>query len=307
MVDSEDEFEDKTMIAEVSEVLRSKPKAASMASLVQYTGADVGKRYLIKGESIRVGRSANSDLALSDASVSRSHAVLTVDKQGGVTIEDTGSANGTYVNQSKLAGPHRLADQDMISLGAVQLKFFARDNVDGFVQDKIYKLATIDAGTQIFNKQYLQDALYSEFRTAQASGRPLSIIYFDLDFFKKVNDTYGHAAGDQVLVETVALVKSVIRKSDVFARIGGEEFVVVLPKTTLQDAATVAEGIRQAVLAHVYQLKVDGKASPVAHLQTVSSGVAQADKSMSDYKALLEAADKKLYTSKTSGRNKVTV
>src|SRR5690606_28727625 len=126
--------------------------------------------------------------------------------------------------------------------------------LDGFVQDKIYRMATIDAGTQVFNKQYLLDSLNNEFAISQATGRPLSIIYYDLDFFKKVNDTYGHNAGDQVLRESTLIVKNIIRKDEILGRFGGEEFIIILPNSASQAAFELGERIRKACETHIFHL-----------------------------------------------------
>lgn len=300
---------DKTVIADVASFDLAAPRAENgHAYLVQYNGDAIGKRYVLEGSQINVGRSATSDLAIPENSVSRLHATIHRTDDA-ISIEDAGSANGVYVNEQKIASRTTLKDGDMIGLGNVLLKFFSHDNLDGVIQDKIYKMATIDAGTQIFNKQYLLDALKSELTLSKSSGNPLSIIYFDLDHFKKVNDTYGHNAGDQVLKESADVIKNTIRKDDIFARFGGEEFVIICPKTEQGSAYTLAEKIRIAIESHVYHLQYEknGTKENVDHKQTISLGVAEADQKISSSKQLLETADNKLYTSKTSGRNRTTI
>jgi diguanylate cyclase (GGDEF)-like protein len=245
---------------------------------------------------------------ISDSSVSRIHSHI-YNQEVGVFVEDAGSANGTYINEQKINERTKLADQDMIRLGTVLLKFFSADNVDGFIQDKIYQLATIDAGTQIFNKQYLQDTLESEFRKAKLSSRNLAILVFDLDHFKKVNDTYGHNAGDQVLRDLAKIVKVCVRKEDIFARFGGEEFVVILPNTSSQQSVKVAETIREKCeeFPHSIDYEENGQKKHVEHCQTVSIGIAGFNPNMSSPKQLLEIADQKLYQSKKDGRNRFTI
>ncbi|MBI2602237.1 MAG: diguanylate cyclase [Deltaproteobacteria bacterium] len=302
------EFEGKTVIADMSKI-RKQPRASEKGSpsLIQYTGNDVGKRFLLDKPQIKLGRSAESDITIAEGSVSRLHAKIFCEEDG-VYLEDAGSANGTFLNDETLEKKKKLKDQDLIRLGTVLLKFFAQDNWDGLVQDHIYRKATIDAGTQIFNKQFLMDTLESEIRKAKLTGKKLAIIYFDLDHFKKVNDFYGHNAGDTVLANVAKLIQKVIRKEDVFARFGGEEFVVVLQNTDLEQAARVAETMRQKCEAAEHSLKyqVKGTEQTVEHKQTISLGVAVCDESMNSVKELLEAADQKLYTSKSTGRNRVT-
>jgi diguanylate cyclase (GGDEF)-like protein len=171
--------------------------------------------------------------------------------------------------------------------------------------DKIYRMATIDAGTDIFNKKYLLDALDSEMKFARQYKRPLSIIYYDLDHFKKVNDTLGHNGGDVVLKETAVICKAAIRKNDVIGRYGGEEFVIVLPDTDQRVASELAERLRLAVQNHIFNIATDGR--NVEHRQTMSLGVSQMTADMQTIESFLESADKKLYHSKQTGRNKVTV
>lgn len=303
-----DEFEGKTVIADLSQIRAStKQQTKGIPCLVQYNGAGTGKRHVLDKEQMHLGRGANSDIIVADASVSRTHAHIYIQEQG-VFIEDAGSANGTFINDKKITERYKLVDLDMIRLGTMLLKFFSSDNLDGFIQDKIYQLATIDAGTQIFNKQYLQDTLDSEFRKAKSSQRNLSILVFDLDHFKKVNDTYGHNAGDQVLRDLAKVVKICIRKEDIFARFGGEEFVVILPNTNAQQAVKVAETIRQKCeeFKHTLDFEENGQKKHVEHTQTVSIGIAGFNPNMATPKQLLEIADQKLYQSKKEGRNRLT-
>lgn len=301
--------EDKTIIANLNTVIsQPKPKKKVSASLVQYNGSSLGRRYALEKEMINIGRSANADITISDASVSRVHAKITLSGET-ATIEDSDSANGTYINNQKVSSVMTLADQDMIRLGNVILKFFSSDNIDGFIQDKIYKMATIDAGTQVYNKQYLLETLEAEFNLSRSSGRSLSIIYYDLDHFKRVNDSYGHNAGDQILKESCAIVKKIIRREDILGRFGGEEFIIVLPNTDAATAYELAERIRSGCEQATYDLDSldQGQAKVIKHKQTISVGVSELSQEMTAPLELLEAADKKLYKSKQGGRNQVTI
>jgi two-component system cell cycle response regulator len=291
--------ESKTVIADLSKISKTvQEKRVGIPCLIQYTGTEVGKRHILNKNELSIGRLPVSDISVADGSVSRAHARITI-AANEVTVEDLGSSNGSFVNDKRLDSAVILKDQDLLRVGLVAFKFFSQDNMDGFIQDAIYKKATTDVGTGIYNKQYLLEHLENEFHKAKATQQPLSIVYFDLDHFKKVNDTYGHNAGDQVLRGIADLVKGLIRKNDIFARFGGEEFVVVLPQTTLAQAAVLAELFRKKSEEYRHKL------GSIEHQQTLSSGVAQQDASMHSPKDLLESADKKLYLAKTSGRNKV--
>jgi len=154
--------------------------------------------------------------------------------------------------------------------------------------------------TKTFNKKYFTDRLESEFAFALRTKADLSLVAFDLDHFKQVNDTYGHPAGDQVLSEVAQAVAVLIRVEDVFARIGGEEFAVICRGADRAHGQSVAERIRQAVAAH--RFVIDSQTVPV----TISAGVASIpDARITDAQALIAAADQALYDAKHAGRNRV--
>jgi diguanylate cyclase (GGDEF)-like protein len=295
--------DDKTIIADPGSTV-FQPSKRKVASLIQYNGANLGRRIQLSDQRIVVGRTPESHIFVNEASVSRQHAAIT-STAAGFEIEDLGSSNGTFINDVKVAARSLLKDGDMLRLGTILFRFFASDNAESIWADKIYRMATIDAGTDIFNKKYLLDSLDSEMKFARQYQRPLAIIYYDLDHFKKVNDTLGHNGGDVVLRETAAICKAAIRKNDVIGRYGGEEFVIVLPDTDQRVAADLAERLRIAIQNHIFKIEVDGKV--VDHRQTMSMGVSQLAPDMQTMESFLESADKKLYFSKQNGRNKVTV
>ena len=295
--------DDKTIIADPGSTVFQPPKRKA-ASLIQYNGANLGKRIHLSEQRIVVGRTPEAHLFINEASVSRQHAAIS-SNVAGFEIEDLGSSNGTFINDVKVVARTQLKDGDMIRLGTILFRFFASDNAESIMADKIYRMATIDAGTDIFNKKYLLDALESEIKFAKQYKRPLSIIYYDLDHFKKVNDSLGHNGGDIVLRETANICKAAIRKNDVIGRYGGEEFVIILPDTDQRTAAELAERLRIAIENHLFKVDVDGRS--VTHRQTMSMGVSQLTPDMQTLETFLESADKKLYQSKQSGRNKVTV
>jgi two-component system cell cycle response regulator len=299
---------DETIIAKPEDFNLTQAQKRRRSCLVQYSGSQLGKIYYIEDPTVIIGRNAGHPIMIQDPSVSRNHVKLT--KQGEeIWAEDLGSSNGTFVNDAKINGQVCLNDRDMLQIGNIVLKYCASDNLDVMIQDKIYRMATIDAGTQIYNKQYLMDALSSEVRYAKNTHRPLSIIYYDLDHFKKVNDNYGHNAGDVILKESAALVKSIVRKDDIFGRFGGEEFVIVLPNTDKTTAAEMAERVRKGMESHVFNLEVqqENAKQTIQHRQTVSLGVSELEPQIKAATDFLESADQKLYNSKQTGRNRVTV
>lgn len=163
------------------------------------------------------------------------------------------------------------------------------------------EMAIVDQLTGLHNRRYLETHLPPLIQTAAGRGRPLSLMILDIDHFKVVNDTHGHDAGDDVLKGFAARVKNLIRGTDILCRLGGEEFIVVMPDTTSSVAATVAERIRQAVAAASFPLeKGDGMLDV-----TVSIGIAERGADLGAG-ALMKRADQALYQSKSLGRNRVT-
>lgn len=163
------------------------------------------------------------------------------------------------------------------------------------------ELAVIDPLTGLNNRRYLETHLGGLLEHAGRHARPVSIMILDIDFFKRVNDTYGHDAGDEVLKNFANRVKRRVRSADLMCRLGGEEFVVVMPETKLATAQSVGERIRATVAALPFP--IDNGERAIA--MTVSIGVADSLGGES-IDALLRRADQALYLSKNAGRNRVT-
>ena len=288
-----------TRITNGSKLTVTRAPARSRACLIQYSGETLGRRFLLDAPEIIIGRVPSAGILLADDSVSREHAKV-ISGGNTVAVEDLGSSNGTFIYDQRVASRTTLQNGDMLRLGSVLLKFFAQDNIESAFHDKIYRMATIDAGTQLFNKKYLLETLESEFRLCRVYGRPLSVIYYDLDFFKKVNDAHGHGCGDYVLRESAQVVKSCMRTEDILGRFGGEEFVAILPGADGRTAAELAERIRKSM--EDYEFIFDNKKLK----QTISIGVSENRRQFKSHTDLLNDADRKLYQSKDLGRNRVT-
>jgi two-component system cell cycle response regulator len=172
-----------------------------------------------------------------------------------------------------------------------------RDNVQAAME-----LAVVDALTGLNNRRYLETHLASSLDQAAHKGRPLSLMILDIDHFKSVNDTYGHDAGDEVLKVFSQRIKRVLRGADLVCRLGGEEFVVVMPDTPLNVAARVAQRVCAAVEGEKFP--IDPAATRTIPV-TASIGIAERGGD-ANADALLRRADKALYASKTAGRNRVT-
>jgi diguanylate cyclase (GGDEF)-like protein len=165
--------------------------------------------------------------------------------------------------------------------------------------ERLKNLASRDSLTEIFNRRYFLELAAYELDRAKRNGRPVSLLMVDLDHFKRVNDTHGHAAGDDVLKGVVACIKAHLRDIDLFARIGGEELIVLMPETDLSAARLVAERLRIAIAATRFALSGEQVAI------TASFGLALAKQPPEPLPDLMERADQALYAAKRGGRNRV--
>ena len=271
------------------------------AYLVVLAGASVGEMYKVDGDKTIIGRGQKAQVRLLDDGISREHAQLVVEGSK-IFLQDLGSTNGTFCNGLKV-DRRELADGDKILVGSTTiLKFTYHDNLDEIFQKQMYESALRDGLTKAFNKKYFTDRLESELTFALRHESPLVLVMFDIDHFKKVNDTHGHQAGDLVLSELSTLLTGALRAEDVFARYGGEEFAVICRGTDLSQAQIVGERMRKAV--EKYRFVHEGTPIPV----TISVGIAGLpDPAVKDATDLVARADKALYQSKHGGRNRVTI
>jgi diguanylate cyclase (GGDEF)-like protein len=271
-----------------------KPKDAC---LVVIYGHDLGRKYNIVGREMSIGRATVNDIILSQDAVSRTHANLLLDNNG-VKIRDNESTNGTYVNDNKVHEAY-LKDGDLIKIGRSIFKFLTGDNIESSYHEEIFRLSTVDGLTQVFNRRYFQETLERELSRARRYDRPLALLLFDIDHFKKTNDTFGHRAGDFVLQRMADLVSQRARKVDVVARYGGEEFAVILPEIGIDGADKFAEKVRKLVQDETFIF--EGKTIPC----TISIGVAELNESCANAEDLIGISDRRLYLAKEAGRNKV--
>jgi two-component system, cell cycle response regulator len=272
---------------------------SATATLVVLSGSNVGEMYRLEKDQMVIGRGDKVDLRLVDDGISREHARLVKD-EGRVVLEDLGSTNGTYCNGQRVQR-HPLVEGDKILIGSTTiLKFSYQDKLDEMFQRQMSESALRDGLTRAYNKRYFSDRIESEFQYAVRHTTPLSLIFLDIDHFKKINDAHGHQAGDLVLAQLATLVMSMLGEEETFARYGGEEFAVVARGVDLETATALSERLRAAVEAHPF--KFQGTAIPV----TISVGVAHAAASgMATSGDLVARADEAMYAAKRGGRNRV--
>jgi diguanylate cyclase (GGDEF)-like protein len=285
-----------TVISKISE----RPVNLDAALIVIY-GLDLGRKYELAKADIQLGRSSKADIQIDQESVSRNHAQITNTVKG-VWIRDLGSTNGTFVNDEPVEGEGReLRNGDLVKIGRSIFKYIAGGNIEAAYHDEIYRLTTMDGLTQIYNRRYFEESLEREVSRSRRYERVLSLVMFDIDHFKQVNDKFGHLAGDYVLKQLASTVRTKIRREDVFARYGGEEFGVLLPEVDLGGAKQLAEKLRK--LVDKQRFEFDKHPIPV----TVSLGVATLSPEHREPGDLVRSADAKLYEAKLQGRNRVCV
>src|SRR5437867_3525983 len=262
------------------------------------TGQGMGTRYTLTDKPLVIGRGNDCEIRINDHSVSRRHARIQPGADGYYAV-DLQSTNGTYVNDVP-ASMYKLKDGDYLRVGNCIYRFLMGGNVETEYHEEIYRLTIIDALTDIHNKRYLMEFLDRELARSGRYARPLSLVMFDIDRFRVVNESLSHLGGDFTLRELAARIKGNIRKEELFARYGGEEFAVVLPETTSEGAVALGERLRTVVETQPF--RYEDKVYSV----TISLGVATTvgDSSMTPA-GLIRLADEKLYQAKHEGRNLV--
>ena len=198
----------------------------NLAYLVVLAGVSAGEMFKLQKDRTVVGRGPTVGVRLNDEGVSREHCVFVREGEK-MIVEDMGSTNGTFCNGIKI-DRRELVDGDKVMVGSSTiLKFTYHDYLDEVFQRQMYESALRDGLTKVFNKKYFTDYLEKEFAFAARHGGPLALIFLDIDFFKKFNDTHGHPAGDFVLAELSQMMTTLLRTEDVLARFGGEEFTIL--------------------------------------------------------------------------------
>jgi diguanylate cyclase (GGDEF)-like protein len=274
------------------------PDNTALLIMLYPANVNLGRRFALHKDEHVIGRLPELDIPVDTDSVSRRHARI-VKQADGFWLEDLGSTNGSFVNDERI-DRRLLVDGDIVRVGEAVLKFLSGSNVEAQYHEEIYRMSILDGLTGVHNKRFFTEFLEREVARAHRHTTPLGLVMFDLDNFKKINDTYGHLCGDHVLKDLCRRLRPRIRREDLLARYGGEEFACVLPDTQYHGVMAFAESLRMIVARE--PIRWEQHALPV----TISLGVAVMDpRAAITAQELIKKADERLYDAKRQGRNRV--
>jgi len=277
---------------------RHETRESHDACLVIIRGPRLGSRVVLGDRPVVLGRSVESDFQISERSISRRHCRI-YREAGRFWVEDLNSTNHTFLND-EMTDRAPLRDGDHVRLSQTVLKFVDEGNIEAGYHSELHESTIRDALTGLYNRRHAMAVLKTEVAKARRDkDRDLAIMILDLDYFKEINDEFGHLSGDGVLKKMAAIAEERVRASDTLARIGGEEFAVILPDTTADDARKIGESIRRSVEAETFL--VGGQRRTV----TLSGGIAAWSDQLEDMSDLLRLADSRLYQAKSAGRNRI--
>lgn len=270
------------------------------ATLTMLKGPAVGAVYPIEAGTTLIGRAQEANIQVAAEGISRRHAEI-IERDGKYVLTDLGSTNGTICRGTLLDEPIELIDGDRLNLGGRVIFRFAREGaLEEALRQRVYTLATRDPLTNAYNRRYFEERLNSEWAWAVRHRTNLALLFVDVDHFKVVNDTHGHPAGDVVLGGIVDVLAETLRREDLVARLGGEEFAVLCRATDLTAAVGLADRLRRRVEEATFNYR------STALNVTISVGVAtSAEGAVTDPETLIARADERLYVAKSAGRNRV--
>ena len=277
-------------------------------ALVFLTGELIAVPIPLEREEVILGRELGADVRINDSKVSRRHAMIyrsvnAETQEVEYILKDSGSRNGTLLN-GDLITEEVLQNGDKITTGDQILRFDLLDEIDREYQRQIHRLISHDDLTGLLSSRSFFSELRREAERAKIEKRTFCVLMMDIDYFKNVNDTYGHLTGSKTLEEIGNSIINCLRSGDAAARFGGEEFAAFLLDAEMGQALVAAERIRHEIEVRNFSIMKQGK-PPGEHHVTISIGVASFPDDSSDPIQLVEMADSALYRAKREGRNRV--
>lgn len=309
MSEEEEEFSDEFEVERITLVesirrpsmaeFRNEPKDRALLKLL--TGPEKGAVFKMEGDNVTIGRSAEADITIVDHGLSRVHARL-VRKGQTFYLADQGSTNGTFLDEERLEAPVRIEAGARFRLGLrTVVALSLHDELEEAAALSVHEAALRDRLTGVYNRGVFDDRILAEMAFAQRHQTPLSVLMFDVDHFKKFNDTHGHLMGDAVLIAVGESLKTTVRTEDVVARYGGEEFVIIARSTDSERAQILGERIRKAVA----EIRVPSEVETLSVTASIGIATLVKETDFPDAQALVQAADRALYAAKKLGRNQV--
>ena len=285
-----------------------RPQRELRPALVFLTGDLLAVPIPLDREEVILGRALEAGVRINDKNISRQHARINTiyDNEmqpADYVLTDLNSRNGTLLNGQRITN-EKLQNGDKISIGEHILRFELLDEIDREYHRQIHRLLSHDDLTGLLSSRSFFSELRRETGRAKIENRQFCVLMMDVDYFKKVNDTYGHLTGSKTLEEIGSCITQILRSGDAAARFGGEEFAAFLLNAELTQALVAADRIRSEIEKQEFSVVRQGKFIKAHHV-TISIGVAAFPTDSSDPIELVEMADSALYRAKREGRNRV--
>jgi diguanylate cyclase (GGDEF)-like protein len=266
------------------------------ALLILIGGPERGKAVHLE-KTVTIGRGADADITIRDSALSRVHARVSREADG-YFVEDLGSRNGTFVENERVVGKQRLRSGVRLAVGRTMASFTLSGALEAEIAVGAHERALRDPLTGLYNRGVFEERLDSEWAYQSRSGTSVGVLMVDLDHFKRVNDSFGHQAGDIVLRLVAATMQRVVRRYDFVARYGGEELAIVARDLTARNAEILGERVRSSV----EKLRIPWEGDVIR--VSISVGVAATESGRFAGPAeLVAGADAALYEAKRRGRN----
>jgi two-component system, cell cycle response regulator len=286
-----------------------RPQEDLRPALIFLTGDLLAVPIPLEREEVILGRALEADVRVNDTKISRKHARINAikdekDNTTSYVLTDLSSRNGTLLNGQKVR-QETLQNGDKITIGEHILRFEFLDEIDREYHRQIHRLLSHDDLTGLLSSRSFFSELRRESARATQENRPFCVLMMDVDFFKNVNDTYGHLTGSKTLEEIGYCITQNLRSGDVAARFGGEEFAAFLLHAEIGQGLVAAERIRSEIEKQEFSVIRQGKPSEAKHHVTISIGVASFPDDSCDVIELIEMADSALYRAKREGRNRI--